>query len=240
MSPHRNFMSKLILVVLWLAFSATTGYAQWVRNDPKNHEAIVFVHGLMGDARGTWTSGSTSWPEMLTSDPDFNGVNIYMYGYNSPLRDNALTLNQIEGNMWNRLVADGVVKSDKLMFVSHSMGGILTRALILRNSRILAPKIRFLYFFATPTTGSASADIGKFFSNNPQFGQLLPLDQGQNTLIDQQRDDWRGAGMTKLRSFCAYETKPTKHLVIVVSMVSATDLCTEPTTAIETDHINIV
>ena len=53
----------------------------YVRNDPKNETVIIFVHGVTGDSRSTWTSDRTHhfWPDMLKGDPAFIGMNIFMY-----------------------------------------------------------------------------------------------------------------------------------------------------------------
>lgn len=48
---------------------------------------LVFVHGLGGGSRSTWTKAgeaSLFWPrEWLPCDPDFEAVGIHTFGYNS-------------------------------------------------------------------------------------------------------------------------------------------------------------
>jgi len=48
---------------------------------------LVFVHGLGGGSKSTWTKSGNSalyWPkEWLPQDPDFQDVRIYSFGYNS-------------------------------------------------------------------------------------------------------------------------------------------------------------
>jgi hypothetical protein len=56
-------------------------------------------------------------------------------------------------NMRLVLTTDGVLAHEDLTFVCHSMRGVVTRAFILKY-RQFASKIRLLYFFATPTTGT--------------------------------------------------------------------------------------
>lgn len=57
---------------------------------------LVFVHGLGGGSRSTWTKAgdaSLFWPrEWLPRDPDFRNVRVHSFGYNSNL-DKESTLN---------------------------------------------------------------------------------------------------------------------------------------------------
>ena len=49
----------------------------WVRHEgyAKADGVIIFVHGVLGDARTTWTNGRTFWPDLLTRDSTFDGQN---------------------------------------------------------------------------------------------------------------------------------------------------------------------
>ena len=46
---------------------------------------VIFVHGLGGSARGTWTHPDTKqfWPEWLLRREDMKNVRIYTFGYDS-------------------------------------------------------------------------------------------------------------------------------------------------------------
>jgi hypothetical protein len=100
----------------------------------------------------------------------------------------------------------------------------------------LVPKIRFLFFFATPTAGSPYALLGALVSSNPQFKELYPMDP--DSYLAPLLRNWLDAGMG-LKSFCAYETQ-TFYGQIVVDLPSASNLCTEPLDPIDADHFNIV
>jgi pimeloyl-ACP methyl ester carboxylesterase len=135
----------------------------------------------MGDERSTWTSGGQYWPEMLIHDLTFNGQNIYVYRYPSPLLNRTFSIDEIADNMRLVLTTDGVLSNNELTFVSHSMGGVITRAFILKYRNVV-PKIRLLYFFATPTTGSPYAVFVGTISRNPQFKQLYPMPEQTRAL----------------------------------------------------------
>lgn len=58
---------------------------------------FVFVHGLNGGSRKTWTYGEDPdlyWPkEWLAKDPAFKNVRIHSFGYNSHWTDTKTTHN---------------------------------------------------------------------------------------------------------------------------------------------------
>ena len=238
LSWHLKIIYGLFAVLTCLgSFSEAQTAPSWVRKSPQNHGVIVFVHGIMGDGRSTWTSGNAYWPEMITHDHTFDGQDVYVYHYSSPPFHQAFSIDQLAENMRLLLRTDGVLSHDEITFVCHSMGGIVTRAFILRNRSEVAKKIRLLYFFATPTTGNSYAQVARLFSDNPQFKQLLPLNNADSFLASQQ-SDWVDAKLS-LRSYCGYETQGV-HGEIIVERDSATNLCSEHIDPIDADHITIV
>ena len=63
-------------------------YRLEVLHDPKPRPAnpvqIIFVHGLNGSKRGTWThSKNAFWPEWLKDEKGLQNVRIATFGYNS-------------------------------------------------------------------------------------------------------------------------------------------------------------
>ena len=209
----------------------------WVRHEAGDRGVIVFVHGILGDATKTWRSGNAYWPEMLTRDHTFDGQDIYAYEYPTSKLDRTLSISEVAEHMRLILTADGVLDHSEITFVAHSMGGIVTRDFILKNREIVAPKIRLLYFFATPTYGAAASVIGSLVGSNPQFDDLGLTTSSDNYLVEL-ATNWQAAKL-RIRSYCAYEVRQT-YGVLVVDVASATALCTEPYMAIDSDHTNIV
>jgi hypothetical protein len=115
------------------------------------------------------------------------------------------------------------------------MGGLVTRAYLLKN-RDVAIHTVLAYFFSTPTTGSDLASLIQYLADNPQFGEmetLQPADYLANLLRQ-----WLAAGFS-FPSYCAYEKRPTYGMQIV-TMQSASALCTRALDPIDADHISIV
>lgn len=229
-------LARISWCLLFTILAPVAARAEWIRKVPNNQGVIVFVHGITGDATSTWTSSSgTYWPEMLTHDPVFDGQGIYVYHYPSPYLKRTYSVDEVAEDMRRTLSTDGVLSHDELTFVSHSMGGIVTRAFILKY-RPVAKKIRMLYFFATPTNGSPYARINAL-SKNPQFKDIYPMNP-DGYLANLERD-WLAAKLG-LRSFCGYEVQPVIGDAPIVDLASAAGLCTEPLDPIDADHITIV
>ena len=62
---------------------------------------VIFVHGVLGDSKSTWTNPSNGayWPNLVADDPDFQNYDVYAYGYLSPLITEASTINEIAARM---------------------------------------------------------------------------------------------------------------------------------------------
>lgn len=212
--------------------------SHYYRNNPKNETVIIFVHGVSGDSTSTWenTNGSY-WPELLKNDPDFDKANIYMINYSSPAIAKAYSINELAECMRRDFQSDKVLNHCKIIFLAHSMGGLLTREFLLKY-REYTDKVSFLYFFATPTSGSSIATIIKFLSKNPQYGKMVPL-RSDDSLADIQRNWLASEQMTRIPSYGSYEAKDTLGLRIV-EQESATHLCNRSVSPINKNHIDIV
>ena len=199
---------------------------------------IVFVHGVLGNWRTTWSNGRSYWPELLTRDKTFDGQDIYVYDYQSPKLNGSFSVDELADNLRLVLTTDGVLHYKEITFVSHSMGGLVTRAFLIRYQNQVVPKVRFLYFFGTPTTGNPYAVLAALVSKNPQFGQMYPINQPDSYLGPLQ-SNWLGADLG-LKSYCAYETVPLLLGQKVVERDSATNLCNKRLDPINADHLNMV
>lgn len=234
---NRSIPLIVIAMILmnWAKPAANNGWVRQLGAD-KAKGVIVFVHGVLGDAQKTWSNGNTYWPELLTRDKTFDGQDIYVYEYPSPKLGKSYSIDELAENLRLMLDSDSVSRYKEIIFVSHSMGGLVTRAFLLKYQSRIMLRVRFLYFFATPTTGSPYAALAGIASNNPQFGQMYPMNS-DSYLADLQRN-WLAAHLN-LKSYCAYEKLPIFGQIIV-DQQSASNLCTEPLDPINANHIDIV
>jgi len=204
--------------------------------DPFKERVIVFVHGIFGDAAGTWRASSgVYWPALLIGDDVFNSYDIYVADYESPYFGNTMTVDEVVNSLNSRLIADGVFsKHHEVVFVCHSLGGIIIQRLLL-TYREYAKQVPFIYFFATPETGSQMAKLGSVFSADPLLQAMFP---GENAYLLNLENEWKAAHL-KIRRYCAYEKKP-YHGILIVDRLSGTRNCDEPPMPINEDHVGIV
>jgi pimeloyl-ACP methyl ester carboxylesterase len=230
---------KIALLGLLVSFPLISANSSYVRNSKHNTSVIVFVHGILGNSIDTWTNTKSKayWPDLLKSDSRFDNYNIYVYNYPSTFKKGNFSIDEISEDMRNQLNIDNVNTHNHIIFLAHSMGGLVVRSYLLKY-REIAPKIELIYFFATPTTGSPFATLGSIVSKNPQFGNMQSISDPDSALGPLQTA-WLAANF-KFPSYCGYETIPVFGNNIVVSRESATNLCNRRLDPIQEDHINIV
>ncbi|MET4720782.1 pimeloyl-ACP methyl ester carboxylesterase [Bradyrhizobium japonicum] len=209
--------------------------SKYVKSTPGASSVIVFVHGILG-SKETWThKNGTYWPDLITKDPFFSGYDVYVYEYPTRLFGAGFSIDEIAENMRLLLEADLVTNYKEIIFVSHSMGGLATRAFLNRNSK-LSERVRLAFFFSTPTTGSEIASLAELISSNPHLGKMKPM-QSDSYLADLQRQ-WLTLN-NAIPSFCAYEKLATYGFNIV-TQASASNLCNRRLDPIDADHLTIV
>jgi pimeloyl-ACP methyl ester carboxylesterase len=209
--------------------------SRYVRRVDAASQVIVFVHGVLGDGTATWTNGQSYWPSLLAKDPAFDGSSIYVYEYPTNLIKDTFSIDEIAENMRLRFEADGITSHKEIVFLTHSMGGLVVRAYLLKY-RGVTSRVRFIYFFSTPTTGSEIADLATLIRRNSQFGKMKPM-QSADYLADLQRS-WLDAEFP-FPSYCAYE-KQKVYGLLIVTQASAASLCSKHLDPIDANHITIV
>ncbi|KAJ4175709.1 hypothetical protein NW767_015694, partial [Fusarium falciforme] len=127
---------------------------------------IFAIHGLGGDAYRTWQhENGFSWLQHL--DEEFPGIRVYSYGYDSGVAFSGGTprLTDYARHLLTLMKlarASESEKKRKIVFVCHSMGGILAKqAILLASSErglygILRQSLCAMVFLATPHSRSES------------------------------------------------------------------------------------
>lgn len=227
----------------WLDFGGSARFDVKSRYESQGaHDkslAIVFVHGIFGSGEGTWLGAAESFPSLLAKDPEFApSSDVFVFEYFSPYFGSAASITALADQLRGSLEDNRVFENHRaVVFVGHSMGGLVVRKLLLAR-RDLLEKIPFLYFYATPTNGAELSDVARRISSNAQLRGMIPL-QG-NDLLQSIQSDWLADGKVRdLPAYCAYETLLTAG-VTVVSQASATALCNRNLDPMTANHVEIV
>ncbi len=248
--PSRKIQVKaafnVILFGLVLLGKAWLGRAQ---AEPRPR-VIVFVHGLHGSKESWRAANGAYWPDMVRSDPRFAFSDVEVAEYPTPASNGKMTSAQLAEFLWKRLSQDHVWEHREVVFLVHSLGGILVEEMLLRHPAEAA-KVRFIVSYGTPHEGSSIARMASIYDKDPLLGDLSDTDK--NTFLAQLEADWRGHdSVNGIHRFCAYEGEDTapesgfgrylKAHARVVGYYSATYGCdvTTPPQEIRADHVDMI
>jgi pimeloyl-ACP methyl ester carboxylesterase len=219
---------------------ANTSDPQWVKQHlPQAQLAVVFVHGIFGDTLGTWSGRGTSFFKLLEDDPEIGPkVDLFAFGFTSNMfRGGSLAIDEAANLLYARLDNEGVLKYPAIVFVDHSMGGLVTLRMLNQRAdvRALTPDI---VLFATPQTGAQITHIARHVANNPALENMLPAED--NIFLRTLNDDFRNLpAAERPRVTCAYEKLPVAGIVIV-PWETATRFCDGNALPIAESHVTIV
>jgi triacylglycerol esterase/lipase EstA (alpha/beta hydrolase family) len=100
----------------------------WIRK-PESNTSIVFVHGILSTGETCWRNvNGTFWPELLTSDAELKSVGVYVFTYETGIFSGSYRLGDAVDALKEFMRLDRVAESKYLIFVCHSMGGIVVRS----------------------------------------------------------------------------------------------------------------
>lgn len=219
------------------------GYIKGSANSAADR-VIVFVHGVFGDGERTWTNDVTHayFPRLVADDQVFAGADVWVDDYPTPHLSASYSIDELADHLRRHLRRDNVVTNHRqVIFVAHSMGGLVVRAYLLKYRDELPPdRVPMLYFYSTPTTGAEIASLVRLLSKNPQLGDMRKMATGKSGVLATWDAQWNSSQYSQqVKSYCAYETLRTSG-VQVVQRESAEHLCNQPPDPIRADHGTIV
>lgn len=175
---------------------------EFIKQDSKSN-IILFVHGFIG-GRETWISEDKTLrlPDYLMSDEQISeNYDFALFNYVSELTDKFEKVKWVWGlfNGGNKLkknlsiedLADLLysqiqimLKSyEKIIIIAHSMGGLVSKACIIKSiERKSNKKITSYFSLAVPHNGSNLANLGKAILHNPHVKDLAPLENFINSI----------------------------------------------------------
>src|ERR1041384_7667098 len=105
-------MKRLFLVAMVAAGFANCASArddeptsEYIKRDSNRKDVIVFVHGVLGDAKATWNNDDSHayWPSLVRDDPAFSSANVWVFGYSSPKIKNAQSIEELAQKLGDEL-----------------------------------------------------------------------------------------------------------------------------------------
>jgi pimeloyl-ACP methyl ester carboxylesterase len=214
---------------------------KWVvQQTPPSDVAMVYVHGIFGDAVGTWThADGTTFFSLVDRAPNAaNKTDMLAFGFPSFMfKTGSFDIVEAASRLDLHLRDQGVLKYRRIVFVAHSMGGLVVLQELLTNTEV-RDKVPVVVLLATPQEGADITRIGQLVSNNAALPQMS-TDDG-NTLIRTMNNQWNSIPAERRPHVrCAYETLDT-YRTRVVRWASATRFCEGQPTPIAANHIDIV
>jgi hypothetical protein len=176
-------------------------------DEPGRRADIVFVHGLGGASHGTWRYGKEGkaghffWPGELGKD--LSECGIWSIGYPAgftALGKPGMIIEKRAGNLSQKLANAGLGVRP-LLFVTHSMGGLVVKSLIVDSQtqadpdrKRLVAMVRGIVFCATPHRGSGFADaagvLGKFLGGSQDHVDEMRANAEPLDLLHDQFIEW--------------------------------------------------
>ena len=235
---------------LGLLFFVVSACVPAVLADTLKPRVIVFVHGLHGGSE-TWRAANGAyWPQLIQTDPHFHSSDVVVAEYPSPSSHGQYSTLQLSEILYKNLKSQHVWDHHEVVFIAHSLGGLLTEEMLL-NHLADAAHVPFIVSYATPHEGSFVASLAKIYDSDPLLTDLR--DSNDNSFLIDLEQKWRSTpAAARVHRYCAFESLDTSagegigHYLRahtrVVSYYSATYGCDvdTPPQKVMADHINIV
>jgi pimeloyl-ACP methyl ester carboxylesterase len=215
---------------------------------PDADALVVFVHGLCGDAKTTWTNPTTHFvfPEELARDFAQQNQPVYVIAFNyvSQIQRGA-SIASIGQDL-----AFGIGEQLKkhpyrtLRIVAHSYGGLVARDYVLERQPRFHPQLPVtnVVLLATPNNENELAELGRLVSNNAKIVELGDTHQRNYTMYllnTGWNQAFKAEGHTRhVLVYAGYEEQAMPGLRHSVTLSSASPFANE-SLGFQQDHLSI-
>lgn len=231
----------------------------WLHYSPSSDSVVVFVHGFLSNTKKCWTGNDVFWPNLLLEDTRVvsQDHSIYLAEYYTEITSGNYSVTDCSKQIFSNLnLIDtvhntNVISKNNIIFVCHSLGGIIIRHMIDFNYEQFANKKIGLLLMGSPSLGSKLADsylikkIRGVYKNTTADQLALTnfflddLDHRFRKLISQQ-DICKIVGIEAIENHSVFRMKFLPDFFsLVVSPISANRYFESQTIA-NSDHISIV
>lgn len=228
---------------------------QWYRINTSSSVVMVFVHGFFSNANECWKSETGEfWPDLICKDSRFESPSIFMAGYFTDIDSEDYNIADCAREIYDeisRVSENGEfapIQAENIIFVCHSLGGIVTRYILESRYSCFAKKSVGIVLMASPSLGSTYADVLSLFSKiykNKLGAQLkfmndslIDLDRRFKDLIEQKHLNLVGAEAIEHKALIGSRWLP--PLKPIVSELSASRYFGNSKKLANTNHSTIV
>lgn len=162
------------------------------RRPSTSDTVVIFVHGILSSSEEAW--GHPSWPDLLMEEPDFQRVGIYLFTYRTSFGSGTYSVADAADALRERFENNGLWNLRHIVFVAHSLGGIVVRRFLVANQgRLIASHpVVGLFLVASPSIGSRDANLFSILSSALGHTQASVLRfSPANTSLDELHRDFR-------------------------------------------------
>jgi protein SERAC1 len=211
---------------------------------------IVFVHGLSGDCFASWThENGEFWPRWLTTD--YQSINIYSAGYDSHfttklLKGDGAGLIDVATMILDRLMSRKT-KSKPLLFITHSLGGLVVKQMLRKSSESANSKRRRVcgqtcgvVFIGTPHQGAQLASSLQRLFSIALSQQVRSLAYASSPLIDLSQWFSNWAPSVNLPVWAYYEIDQYNGMLVVDQVTANPNVLGCDPVALRANHVDMV
>ena len=133
----------------------------WIRTS-KNDLNVIFIHGINSNQECWRHKNGSYWPELLKDENELADIGIYVFLYRTGINTGSYSLSDIGDSLKEYFKLDDLIDSAGVIFVCHSMGGIVTRRFLINQHSTLIEKGLSkigLFLVASPSLGSEYANM---------------------------------------------------------------------------------
>lgn len=136
------------------------GYLNKINGDT----VVIWVHGILSSSESCWTNENGNfWPKMVSDELSVKNVSNYVFNYQTTIFSNDYSISDVVDSLNEHMEIDNLFEYSNIIFVCHSMGGIVVRKLIVdKITSFIEKGSRIgLFLLASPSLG---ADYASFFN----------------------------------------------------------------------------
>lgn len=133
----------------------------WVKRGSPTAPVVVFIHGVLSSGKDCWRHESGAyWPDIIAADPEMSDLGVYVFTYRTGFFSGSYRLADAVDALKEHLALDGITGSTGIVFVCHSMGGIVARRyLVSRATELIERHVQVaIFLLASPSLGADYAD----------------------------------------------------------------------------------